>query len=375
MISLRQGKAKRILENSRNSALTAVEVYNRPNTNFRVENYVILMIIAWTTLFHAYFQSTIGDKYFYKERNGRYKIVDGERKAWELKECIREFPKYSKDYKLSDAVIANLNFFIGIRNKIEHRYWNSLTLDIFLFGECQSLLYNFEKTMVALFGEDYAINTCLAYALQFSQLRAKEQLLSQKELLSKDMQDLKRYVDKYRVDLSQEVYDSQEYSIKLIQIPKISNTNRRELAVEFVNWTNLSDEDKETYEKLTVLIKDKIISQPVYNLSMMKPSGVIKAVKEKIGVKLNHTNHTDLWKAFEVRPPQDSTSKFETKAKYCIYDEPHNDYLYTSEWVDFICLLITNHGFTKDTIREKCKNKLNIDDYLPAPSGKAESKK
>ena len=53
MITLRQGKAKTILENSVNSALTAVEVYNRPKTNFRVENYIILMVIAWTKLFHA----------------------------------------------------------------------------------------------------------------------------------------------------------------------------------------------------------------------------------------------------------------------------------------------------------------------------------
>lgn len=53
MIILRQGKAKSILENSINSALTAVETYNRPRVQFRTENYIILMIIAWTKLFHA----------------------------------------------------------------------------------------------------------------------------------------------------------------------------------------------------------------------------------------------------------------------------------------------------------------------------------
>ena len=50
MIVLRQGKAKNILENSINSALTAVETYNRPRVQFRIENYIILMIIAWTKL-------------------------------------------------------------------------------------------------------------------------------------------------------------------------------------------------------------------------------------------------------------------------------------------------------------------------------------
>lgn len=68
MIVLRQGKAKNILENSINSALTAVETYNRPRVQFRIENYIILMIIAWTKLFHAYFQSEIGERYFYKEK-------------------------------------------------------------------------------------------------------------------------------------------------------------------------------------------------------------------------------------------------------------------------------------------------------------------
>ena len=78
MIVLRQGKAKTILESSINSAFTAVETYNRPRTSFRIENYIILMIIAWTKLFHAYFQATIGERYFYKEKNGRFKRVDGE---------------------------------------------------------------------------------------------------------------------------------------------------------------------------------------------------------------------------------------------------------------------------------------------------------
>ena len=280
MITLRQGKAKTILDNSINSALTAVENYNRPRTKFRIENYIILMIIAWTKLFHAYFQSTIGERYFYKEKNGRYKIIDGEKKAWELKECIKNFQKFSDKIKLSDGVIANLKFFIGIRNKIEHRYWDSSALDILLFGECQSLLYNYENLSVALFGEEYSLNTCLAYALQFSHLRAKEQLNAQKELLSKDMQDIKRYIDKYRTDLQQDIYNSQEYSIKLLQIPKVSNTNRSDLAVEFVNWNSINKEDRENYQKITAIIKDKIVKQNVSNANMLKPKDVILAVNK-----------------------------------------------------------------------------------------------
>lgn len=363
MITLRQGKAKTILDNSINSALTAVETYNRPKTKFRIENYIILMVIAWTKLFHAYFQATMGERYFYKKKNGRYEIIDGEKKAWELSECIKQFQKESTHNKLSDGIVANLKFFIGIRNKIEHRYWDSSTLDILLFGECQALLYNYENLTVSLFGEDYSVNTCLAYALQFSHLRANEQMTSQRELLSKDMKDIKKYIDKYKTDLPQEVYDSQEYSIKLLQIPKISNTNRSDLAVEFVNWNSLSEEDKENYNKVTTIIKDKIVKQNVSNANMLKPIDVRNAVKDKTGIELSQSNHTDLWKAFEVRPNSKSDAKFDTLTKYCVYDEPYNDYLYTSEWVDFIVKLILDYDFKKENIHDKCKEKLKIEDF------------
>lgn len=363
MITLRQGKAKTILDNSINSAITAVETYNRPRTKFRIENYIILMVIAWTKLFHAYFQTTIGERYFYKEKNGRYKKIDGEKKAWELKECIKQYQKNAGRDKLSDGVVANLNFFIGIRNKIEHRYWDSSTLDILLFGECQSLLYNYENLLVELFGNDYSLNTSLAYALQFSQIRANEQLTAQRELLSKDMQDIKKYIDKYKTDLPQEVYDSQEHSIKLLQIPKISNTKRSDLAVEFVNWNTISEEDKENYNKVTAIIKDKIVKHNVSNANMLRPIDVRNAVREKTGVEISQSNHTDLWKAFSVRPHAKSEAKFDTLTKYCIYGEPHNDYLYTSEWVDFIVKLVLEFGFNKENIHNNCKKTLKIEDF------------
>ena len=317
-----------------------------------------------TKLFHAFFQTYIGEKYFYKERNGRYKIVDGEKKAWELKECIKHYRKDPVPVPISDAVVANLHFFIELRNKIEHRYWNSSELDILLFGECQALLYNYENLLVGLFGNDYSINTCLAYALQFSHLRAKEQVLSQRALLSKDMQDIKRYIDKYKTDLPQEIFDSQEYSIKLLQIPKVSNTNRSELSIEFVNWNSLDETDKENYNKITTIIKDKLVLQSVLNYNLLKPSGVIEEVRKLTGERLNYSNHTALWKAFGIRPDNGSKSKFETNEKYCIYDEPHDDYLYTLQWVEFVASLIMNHDFRHDNIYRKCKNSQKFEDYL-----------
>src|SRR3990167_702899 len=165
-MSLRKGKTKSILESAVEAALLSVEIYNKPRSIFRAESYITLMILAWTRLFHAYFNNTIGDKYFYKKRKGyRYERIDGERKAWDLSTCINKYGE------LNEPVIKNLEFFVKLRNKIEHRHINKREVDTLIFGECQALLYNFENTMIKLFGPDYAINEALVYSLQFSHLR------------------------------------------------------------------------------------------------------------------------------------------------------------------------------------------------------------
>ena len=147
---LRKGKTKSILKSSIDSALLAVEIYNKPRTEFRTQAFISLMIIAWTRLFHAYFHHTIGAKYFYRKKNStRYETIDGERKAWELKTCI------SKYGKLNEAEKANLKLFIKLRNKIEHRHIEKRELDVLLFGECQALLYNYESLLIKIFFSEW----------------------------------------------------------------------------------------------------------------------------------------------------------------------------------------------------------------------------
>lgn len=365
MIAIRQGRTKTLVESSRNSALCAVENYNKPNAKFRIENYIVLMIIAWTKLFHAYFQSTIGEGYFYKNKSGRYEKVDGEKKGWDLSECIKQYQKTKSNIiPISPSIKANIEFFISIRNKIEHRFWDSSELDMVLFGECQALLYNYENFLISFFGEDYSINSSLAYALQFSHMRSNQQLIAQKSLLSRDMDDIKKYIQKYKESLPQEVFDSQEYSIRLIQIPKVSNTNRSDLAIEFVNWNSLSPEDKDSYSKVVSIIKDKVILKTAANANYLRPTKVIEIVKKKTGVNISIHDHMLLWKSFGVRPPAKSESKFDTIEKYCLFDEVHNDYVYTKEWADFICRLVSEYGFNHDKIQKLSSNSLRSNDYL-----------
>ena len=342
-MKLRKGKTKNILKSSIDSALIAVEIYNKPRTEFRTQAFISLMIMAWTRLFHAYFNHTIGPKYFYKKKgSNRYEIVDGEKKSWELKTCIQKYGN------LSDGEKANLNLFIKLRNKIEHRHIEKKELDVLLFGECQALLYNYETTLIDFFGKQYSLNENIVYSLQFSTLRQEDQLRANRRALSADLVDLKKFIDTYRTTLPDDVFNSQSYSIKLIQVPKISNTNRNDLAIEFVKWDALSDEDRESYDRLTTIIKDRVVKQPVVNMGGMKPGKILDIVNNETGFGLTHHDHKCLYVIFKVRPdPSYNEDPFKTNPLYCHYDEVHKDYVYYGEWAECIISLIKKDKMKK----------------------------
>lgn len=361
-MQLRKGRTKSILKGSLDSALLAVEIYNKPRTTFRTEGFISLMIIAWTKLFHAFFNYHIGNRYYYKKDNGRYERVDGERKAWDLKKCIKEYNKEADEH-LDKSVVANLKFFIGLRNKIEHRHVDKSEIDSLVFGECQSFLYNYETMVTEIFGQEYALNENLVYSLQFSRMRTKEQKDANKKALSREVKDIKKYVDKYRTDLSDDVFSSQTYSIKLIQIPKISNTNRSDLAIEFVRLNELSEEDRKAYEEVTTIIKDKVVKQEAANVGKNRPSDVIEKVNEELGTDLNHFDHRCFYYAFSIRPlgSDDDADPFETNTKYCHYDEVHGDHVYTNEWIQFIINFFREEKMTREEIRDCYRERAKLD--------------
>ncbi|MGV2336843.1 MAG UNVERIFIED_CONTAM: DUF3644 domain-containing protein [Planctomycetaceae bacterium] len=56
---------------------------------FRSGGFIVLMCIAWTSLFHAIFLRD-RKKPFHKTQKGRYIKIDGDFKAWELSHCLDE---------------------------------------------------------------------------------------------------------------------------------------------------------------------------------------------------------------------------------------------------------------------------------------------
>ncbi len=66
-------------------------------------------------------------------------------------------------------------------------------------------------------------------------------------------------------------------------------------------WDNLSEDDREDYNKVAAIIKDKVLKKEVLNLGKYLPTGVLKKVKENTSVKLSHFDDKCLFYVFNIR--------------------------------------------------------------------------
>lgn len=129
--------------------------------------------------------------------------------------------------------------------------------------------------------------------------------------------------------------------------------------IQFIQEGNFSEREGKPTLKLvgTVEALSSIVEVErqvlVSNKDRMKPQQVIKLVQNGLGNikvirrgnetdKFNNDTHTRCWNKFKVRPKGKSSHPAKTESKYCIYDEPHKDYLYTQEWVDFLIEKLSN---------------------------------
>jgi hypothetical protein len=326
---------KSALEKAHDSALLAVEVYNKPAVKFKSGGYIALMVIAWTALFHAIFFKR-KRKPFYKKPSGRYVKQEGDYRYWELDECLRRY--YGDD--TMNAVRKNLEFFIPLRNQIEHR--SMPELDASIFGECQAMLLNFDELLEQEFGSRFCLRECLSFSLQM--FPSAESLVDavNRNPTAKPIAD---FIQRYRSTVSPETLVSGKYSFKAFLIQVANHPGANAPAIQFLHWDKLTEEQKKRVGHLVAMVKFKEV--PVLNPDTMKAGDVVKKVQHglgnpkvvragKPGDKFTMDTHVRCWRKYAVRPPKGSATPMATNPKYCIYDSLHQDYGYTQEWVDFL---------------------------------------
>jgi hypothetical protein len=331
---------RELLNKAKESALLAVEIYNKPMVSFKSGGYISLMIIAWTSLFHAYFYKNKIKPYFRKGR--RYERVkellpSGEillsYKFWDISECVKQ---YYKDK--TDPARKNIEFIVPIRNMIEHR--SLPVLDANIFGECQALLLNLNEFIEREFSKKYSLKESLSFALQFSPSTIKLMEAPAKELRSNGLNNIVDYIKKYRSSLGSEIFESQRYSFKAILIKVANHEARDTLPIRFINYNDLSGDERDKLKDLgIVLIKEKYVPSAI---DTMNVSMIVEEVRKAIGKHFSMNMHVNCWKKYGVRPIKGDPHPEKTITKYCVYDARHKDYGYTKEWVGHLARELAN---------------------------------
>lgn len=325
------------LEKARDAALLAVEIYNKPAVKFKSGGYISLMVIAWTALFHSIFYKK-NIKPYYKQPNGRFKKREGDFLYWELEECLNQY--YQSD--VMNPAKINLEFFIPLRNKIEHK--SLPQIDSNIFGECQALLLNLDELIEKEYGLKYCVRESLSFSLQLFPSTDSLSTAVKQNPLAKPVVE---FINRYRSSVSTEVFESNKYSFKAFLIQVANNKSEGVLPVQFVHYDKLTDNQKAELGKFVAMVKFKEVG--VSNIDTMKAKHVVQLVQKGLGNpkkksmngkrtidKFNAIVHTLCWKKYKVRPVAESSKPELTNSKYCIYDKPHNDYTYTQDWVDFL---------------------------------------
>ena len=327
---------KKCIEKSTDCALLAVETYNKPAIKFKSGGYVVLMVISWTALFHAIFFKQ-NRKPFYKTNN-RFDKKDGDYCYWELSTCLNKY--FGTDS--SNAIRKNLEFFIPLRNMIEHKSIPEIDSDI--FAECQSLLLNYDKIMEKEFGIKYCLRESLSFALQ---LYPSSKSLNNAIVENPTTKPIVDFIKSYRSSITTDILNSGEYSFKAFLIQVANHQSKNTLPIQFVAYDKLDDSQKINVNRVAALVKNKFVQVPISNKDLLKPGVAVEKIQLALGNnkiikngkekdKFNMDAHTRCWKKYEVRPINYTPNPELTKSQYCIYDQPNETYLYTEEWVDFI---------------------------------------
>jgi hypothetical protein len=277
-------KVEEFVYKARESALAAVQHYNNPTAVFRSGNYIVLMIIGYTALFHAIFERDRVD-YIEQKNDGTPKLTaDGEAYHWDAVRCARYYAQHYADRYEKGLLVAmahNLEFIFPIRHSIEHRHMPELDVDI--CGHCQAILMNFELMLTCEFTHYYALNPSLNLALQFSTRRSPGVIAAIKRFQSAEYAALQTYISKYHADLPHDIAGNPAFEFRVWLIQKPANRERgADLSIEFVRTDQLSDEDREKFQEAIVAVK-AMPSDPSKECKLWEKD-VLKHLQERLGI-------------------------------------------------------------------------------------------
>lgn len=278
-----------LLYKSKEAMLSAVQIFNNPNIQFKSESFIVLAIISWTYLLHAYYRNRKIEYRYFDQLNLRksfHTTKNGAHKYWELERCLNDTSS-----PIDNITSNNLRFLIGLRHEIEHQM--TTKIDNLLSARFQACCINYNSYLKKLFPKQPSIEKHLAFSLQFSSLSEKQvdQLIDYKDL----PKNISTYIQKFDTDLPEDDFNDSKFSYRVIFVPK--TVNRKGQADRVIEFVPADSEIAQGMNKEYVLVKEK-------EKAKYLASDVWKIMQKEGYKKFGVSQHTKLWQSENAKDPQ-----------------------------------------------------------------------
>jgi Domain of unknown function (DUF3644) len=318
----------RILQESRRQACVAIDFYNKPGAERSYLDFVVHMHLAWQYLLHAECERQKQDYRYRDSRTGKLqKTREGECKTWDLYRCLEwRYPLPN------DPIRTNVEFFIALRNKIEHRYQDSLML--VTAGQAHAYVLNYEAEVNRAFGPEQSLCHYLRFPLFIQSLSPagmEEKLAIQRGL----PRSVKSFITKFERDLSSQIRNSDHYDYRIMLVPVKGSRSEADIAMSFVRAEDLTEEKRAEMEAEGKIGTGVVIEKhrDVMHSDELSPAEALALIQKDSPFRLNMWHFTELVRHHKVKPPKGCSHPEQTNRMYCMYDKPWKKYVYTQAFV------------------------------------------
>ncbi len=285
--------AKSLIKNSISAYLSAIEIHNKPNIEYRYEIVIILVINAWELLLKAYIYK------FYKKD---HKILNSDGTSKTLDDCLCIVQnKLGKDFLL---IKENIEILSDYRNMIIHFYSKELDIVVYALLSKNTLFYS--QFLQSHFNIDLANSSNLILLpIGFRKSISPIDFVSNQSILKDSGKEVKNFILKI-VQSSKKLSDQGidepifiDFNINLTNVRNtknadiiagINNTQGNPIAFEVIKKTNKYSASQNADAQEIRITRDKTKSQGIIMHEELS-QGIFEEINNLID--MNHLLNTD----------------------------------------------------------------------------------
>jgi hypothetical protein len=143
-----RGSYTALRNNSKAAILAAIEIYNKPQIEYRDECFSILLVNAWELLLKATLSKNKQRIFYPKKRNEPYR-------TFSIQDALLKAKNFFPSRISYKPVAQNINMLVTYRNNAIH-FYNQRDFGVIIYGLVQTSIVNFRDLMYSIFNIDIA---------------------------------------------------------------------------------------------------------------------------------------------------------------------------------------------------------------------------